>query len=56
KKADVFVYNSSGKLLSVAKNVDATKDYIVPVQANTTVYVVKVVGDNGSVVTKKIIK
>lgn len=56
KKADVFVYNISGQLLSVAKNVDATKDYIVPVQANTTVYVVKVVGDNGSVVTKKIIK
>ncbi|MGQ2141845.1 T9SS type A sorting domain-containing protein [Ornithobacterium rhinotracheale] len=56
KNADVFVYNISGQLLSVAKNVDATKDYVVPVQANTTVYVVKVVGDNGSVVTKKIIK
>ncbi|MRI62583.1 T9SS C-terminal target domain-containing protein [Ornithobacterium rhinotracheale] len=56
RKADVYVYNISGQLVSSAKAVDASTDYVVPVQGNATVYIVKVVGDNGSVVTKKIIK
>ncbi|MGQ2117209.1 T9SS type A sorting domain-containing protein [Ornithobacterium rhinotracheale] len=56
RKADVYVYNISGQLVSSAKGVDASTDYVVPVQGNATVYIVKVVGDNGSVVTKKIIK
>ncbi|MGQ1943469.1 T9SS type A sorting domain-containing protein [Ornithobacterium rhinotracheale] len=56
RKADIYVYNISGQLVSSAKGVDASTDYVVPVQGNATVYIVKVVGDNGSVVTKKIIK
>ncbi|MRJ10302.1 T9SS C-terminal target domain-containing protein [Ornithobacterium rhinotracheale] len=56
KTADVYVYNISGQLVSSAKGINASTDYIVPVQGNATVYIVKVVGDNGSVVTKKIIK
>ncbi|MCK0203693.1 T9SS type A sorting domain-containing protein, partial [Ornithobacterium rhinotracheale] len=54
RKADIYVYNISGQLVSSAKGVDASTDYVVPVQGNATVYIVKVVGDNGSVVTKKI--
>ncbi|MGV4528465.1 T9SS type A sorting domain-containing protein [Ornithobacterium rhinotracheale] len=56
RKADIYVYSISGQLVSSAKGVDASTDYVVPVQGNATVYIVKVVGDNGSVVTKKIIK
>lgn len=56
RKADVYVYNISGQLVNSAKGVDASKDYVVPVQGNAAVYIIKVVGDNGSVVTKKIIK
>ncbi|MRJ07670.1 T9SS C-terminal target domain-containing protein [Ornithobacterium rhinotracheale] len=56
RKADIYVYNISGQLVSSAKAVDASTDYVVPIQGNATVYIVKVVGDNGSVVTKKIIK
>ena len=56
KKADVFVYNISGQLVNTSRNIDASVDYIVPLKGNSSVYIVKVVGDNGQVVTKKIIK
>lgn len=56
KKADVFVYNISGQLVNTARNIDASVDYIVPLRGNSSVYIVKVVGDNGQVTTKKIIK
>lgn len=55
-KADVFVYNISGQLISVAKGVSTSTDYVVAVKGNAGVYIVKVVGDNGKVTTKKIIK
>ncbi|MBV7440465.1 hypothetical protein KRX57_03460 [Weeksellaceae bacterium TAE3-ERU29] len=56
QRADVFVYSISGQLINVDKGVNTFNDYIVPVVGNASVYIIKIVGDNGKVVTKKIIK
>lgn len=54
--ADVYVYNLSGQLVASAKGVSAGADYTLPKLGAAAVYVVKVVGDNGEVTTKKIVK
>lgn len=57
KSADVEIYSSVGQLLSQAKKVSASTDYILPLNSSVNgVYVVKVKSDEGEIVTKKIIK
>lgn len=55
--ADVYVYNIAGQLVHSAKSVNTTNDYVLPLRGNkVSAYIVKTVGDNGQVVSKKIVK
>ena len=54
-KADVYVYNVMGQLVHSATQVDTSTDYVLPLRKQAAVYVVKTVGDNGTVTTKKIV-
>lgn len=55
KKADIQVYDMSGKLIISEKNVDAGSDYTIKLQKSLkAVYVVKVVSDKGEIVQTKI--
>lgn len=56
KQADVYVYNMVGQLVHVAKKVNTTNDYVLPINGNPAAYVVKTVGDNGEQSTNKIVK
>lgn len=57
KSADIEIYSVSGQLVHSAKKVNTSSDYKLPLQSSVnTVYVVKIMSDNGEVVTKKIIK
>lgn len=56
KQADVYVYNMIGQLVHVAKKVGTINDYMLPINGDPAAYIVKVMGDNGDVVTKKIVK
>ncbi|PKF72443.1 T9SS type A sorting domain-containing protein [Chryseobacterium sp. PMSZPI] len=57
KKADIEVYDMSGKLVISKKAVDASKDFVI--ELNNSVknsYVVKIVSDKGETVNTKILK
>ena len=58
KKADITVYDMSGKLVSSAKAVNASSDYVINLGKQTTkgTYIVNAVSDSGVVVQSKIIK
>jgi hypothetical protein len=57
KKADIEVYDMSGKLVISQKSVETSKDFVIRLdQKIKNVYVVKVVSDKGDVVNTKILK
>ena len=55
KKADIQVFDMSGKLIISEKNINASSDYTIKLQKGLkAVYVVKVVSDKGEIVQTKI--
>ncbi|WP_312902480.1 T9SS type A sorting domain-containing protein [Chryseobacterium taichungense] len=57
KKADVDVYDMSGKLVISKKSIDTSKDFVIELDKKiNNVYVVKVVSEKGDVVNAKILK
>ncbi len=57
KKADIQVYDMSGKLLIDQKNVATSKDFVIELDsAVKNSYLVKIVADNGETVNAKILK
>lgn len=55
-RANVMVYNVMGQLVHVAKDVDASYDYTLPLKGQSAAYIVKAVNADGEVATQKIIK
>lgn len=57
KKADIEVYDMSGKLVISKKGVDTSRDFIIELDDKIkNAYVVKVVSDKGEIVNAKILK
>ncbi|MGV2451708.1 UNVERIFIED_CONTAM: T9SS type A sorting domain-containing protein [Ralstonia mannitolilytica] len=57
KKADIEVYDMSGKLIISKKAVNTSTDFVIELDKQVkSTYVVKVVSDNGEVVNTKILK
>ncbi|MGH1520703.1 T9SS type A sorting domain-containing protein [Chryseobacterium sp. JK1] len=57
KKADIEVYDMSGKLIISKKAVDASRDFVIELDGSVkSSYVVKVVSDKGVIVNTKILK
>lgn len=57
KKADIEVYDMSGKLVISKKNAETSKDFVIELDKNIkNSYVVKVVSSTGDVVNTKILK
>lgn len=55
KKAEIQVFDMSGKLVVSQKNIDATSDYTIKLQKSLkAVYIVKVISDKGEIVQTKI--
>ncbi|MCJ7934629.1 MAG: T9SS type A sorting domain-containing protein [Chryseobacterium sp.] len=57
KKADIEVYDMSGKLVISKKAVDASRDFVIELDsAIKNSYIVKIVSDKGEIVNTKILK
>lgn len=57
KKADIQVFDMSGKLIITKTNVSTTKDFVIELDGSLrNSYVVKIVADNGETVNAKILK
>ncbi|MDQ0784472.1 hypothetical protein QF044_004326 [Chryseobacterium sp. W4I1] len=57
KKADIEVYDMSGKLIISKKAIDASRDFVIELEGSVkSSYVVKVVSDKGVIVNTKILK
>lgn len=57
KKADIEVYDMSGKLIISKKAVETSKDFVIELNDSVkSTYVVKVVSDKGVIVNTKILK
>lgn len=57
KKADIEVYDMSGKLVISKKAVDASRDFVIELDGKIkNSYIVKVVSDKGDIVNTKILK
>lgn len=57
KKADIQVFDMSGKLVISEKNVNTTSDFVIKLDGSIkNSYVVNIVGDNGEIVNTKILK
>jgi hypothetical protein len=57
KKADIEVYDMSGKLVISKKSVETSKDFVIELDKKIkNSYVVKVVSDKGDIVNTKILK
>ncbi|WP_449401477.1 T9SS type A sorting domain-containing protein [Chryseobacterium wanjuense] len=57
KKADIEVYDMSGKLVISKKAVDASRDFVIELDSKIkNSYIVKVVSDKGEIVNTKILK
>ncbi|MFY7814526.1 MAG: T9SS type A sorting domain-containing protein [Chryseobacterium taeanense] len=57
KKADIEVYDMSGKLVISKKGVDTSRDFIIELDGKIkNAYVVKVVSEKGEIVNAKILK
>lgn len=57
KKADIEVYDMSGKLIISKKTVDTSKDFVIELNGSVkSSYIVKVVSDKGVIVNTKILK
>lgn len=55
--ADISVYDLTGRLILNEKGVKTDADHLLRIpNNNAAVYVVKLIGDNGDIVTKKVIK
>lgn len=57
KKADIEVYDMSGKLVISKKAVDASRDFVIELDSSIkNSYVVKIISDKGETVNTKILK
>ncbi|WP_139422214.1 T9SS type A sorting domain-containing protein [Chryseobacterium mulctrae] len=57
KKADIQVYDMSGKLIISKKDVSASKDFVIELDGSIkNSYLVKIVADSGEMVNTKILK
>lgn len=56
QKADVSVYDMSGKLVLSQKNVSADKDFILNLSKNNTAYIVTAISEKGEKISSKIIR
>ncbi|PWN60095.1 T9SS type A sorting domain-containing protein [Chryseobacterium oncorhynchi] len=57
RKADIEVYDMSGKLIISKKSVDASRDFVIELDGSVkSSYIVKVVSDKGVIVNTKILK
>ncbi|MGU3377262.1 T9SS type A sorting domain-containing protein [Chryseobacterium sp. M5A1_1a] len=57
RKADIEVYDMSGKLIISKKSVDASRDFVIELNGSVkSSYIVKVVSDKGVIVNTKILK
>lgn len=57
KYADIYIYDLSGRLISSEKQVPTHTDHLLRMpNNNSSIYVVKLISDNGEIVTKKVIK
>ncbi|HAO29323.1 MAG TPA: T9SS C-terminal target domain-containing protein, partial [Chryseobacterium indologenes] len=57
KKADIEVYDMSGKLVISKKAIDASRDFVIELDSSVkNSYVVKIVSDKGETVNTKILK
>ncbi|MCS3530824.1 T9SS type A sorting domain-containing protein [Chryseobacterium sp. JUb7] len=57
KKADIEVYDMSGKLVISKKAVDASRDFVIELDSSIkNSYIVKIVSDKGETVNTKILK
>ncbi|NIF07553.1 T9SS type A sorting domain-containing protein [Chryseobacterium sp. Tr-659] len=57
KKADIEVYDMSGKLVISKKAVDASRDFVIELNGSVrNSYIVKIVSDKGETVNTKILK
>lgn len=57
KKADIQVYDMSGKLVISKKAVDASRDFVIELDGSVkNSYIVKIVSDKGETVNTKILK
>lgn len=56
KKADVKIYDLSGRLIISESNYNTANDYIINLPKSNKVYVVNVISDGGKKVNKKIIR
>jgi len=57
KKADIEVYDMSGKLVISKKAVDASRDFVIELDGSVkNSYIVKIVSDKGETVNTKILK
>ncbi len=56
KRANVQVYDMSGKLIINETNLRTDSDFIIPLQRNNSTYIVKTISESGEVTTAKIIR
>ena len=56
KKADVSVYDMSGKLIILQKNVLADKDFVLDLSKANTAYIVTAVSEKGEKISSKIVR
>lgn len=55
KSADVYVYSTSGQLVTTGMSIPTHKDYVLNLpQGASGVYIIKIVSSTGQVVTKKV--
>ncbi len=55
-RADVQVYDMSGKLIISEKNVNAKSNFVLPIQKSNSTYIVTAVSENGEKISAKIIR
>ena len=56
KKADIKIYDISGKLVLSANGYNTANDYTINLPKENRVYIIIVISDNGKKVNKKIIR
>lgn len=57
KNANIEVYSAAGQLLHSKQNASTSNDYVLPLDSQVNgLFIVKAISDNGTVVTKKIVK
>jgi len=56
KRADINIYDMSGKLILTEKNVSAEKDFEINLLKTNQAYIVTAVSDNGAKISSKIVR